>query len=80
MVVLSQYAAAPFDHGATTRSPCLDMGYRPHRRKGLVSCGTQRRPHTVEEEKARPTRLLVVASRRLAGAGPDARVSSLAVV
>jgi hypothetical protein len=56
----------------------FDMGYRPHRRNGLVSCGTQRRPHTVEEEKARPTRLLVVASRRLAGAGPDARVSSSA--
>jgi hypothetical protein len=35
-----------------------------------------RRPHTVEEEKARPTRLLLVAGRRLAGAGPDVRVSS----
>jgi hypothetical protein len=39
-----------------------------------------RRPHTVEEEKARPTRLLVVANRRLAGAGPDARASSRASV
>jgi hypothetical protein len=29
MVVLSQHAAAPFDHGATTRSPCLLHGLSP---------------------------------------------------
>jgi hypothetical protein len=80
MVVLGQHAAAPSTIARRPDRLAFDMGYRPHRRKGLVSCGTQRRPHTVEEENARPTRLLVVASRRLAGAGPDARVSSVASV
>ena len=55
------------------------MGYCPHRRTGHVSCGT-RDGRTLSRRRARPTRLLVVAGRRLAGAGPDARVSSAAGV
>jgi hypothetical protein len=55
------------------------MGYCPHRRTGHVSCGT-RDGRTLSRSRARATYLLVVADRRLAGAGPDARVSSEASV
>ena len=70
----------PVELGATTWSACLLHGLLPASPQGPRELRHARRPQTVEEEKARPTRLLVVASRRLAGAGPDARVSSAAGV
>jgi hypothetical protein len=65
---------------ATTRSPCRLHGLLPASPQGPRERRHARRPHTAEEDKARPTHLLVVANRRLAADGPDARVSSRASV
>ena len=62
--------------GATTRSPCRLHGLLPASPHGPRELRHARRPRTVEEERARPTRLLVVAGRHPASAEPDARVSS----
>jgi hypothetical protein len=68
--------ATSISEAPTTTSPCLLHGLLPASPQGPRELRHTRRPHTVEEEKARPPRLLGVAGRRLAGAGPDARVPS----
>ena len=68
----------PF-HVCRLASRATDQSAPPHRRTGHVSCGT-RDGRTLSRSRARATYLLVEADRRLAGAGPDARVSSAAGV
>jgi hypothetical protein len=70
----------PVAHDWGSSTACLLHGVLPASPQGPRELRHARRPHTVEEAVARPTRLLVVAGRRPAGAGPDARVSSLASV
>jgi hypothetical protein len=70
----------PVDHRRDDLAPCRLHGFLPASPQGPRELRHARRPDTVEEAKARPRRLLVVANRRLAGAGPDARVSSQATV
>ena len=59
----------PLRPRAMTRSPCLLHGLLPASPQGPHELRHARRPHAVEEAKARPTRLLVVANRRLAALG-----------
>ena len=61
----------PVELGATTWSACLLHGLLPASPQGPRERRHARRPHTAEEDKARQTRLVVVANRRLAGAGPN---------
>jgi hypothetical protein len=68
-------AGAPWSAARRPDRLAFYMGYCPHRRKGHVSCGT-RDGRTLSRSRTRPTYLLVVAGRRLAGTGSDAGVSS----
>jgi hypothetical protein len=64
----------------TNTTACLLHGLLPASPQGPRERRHARRPHTAEEDKARPTRLLVVANSRPADARPHARVSSISTL